>query len=347
METKNKFKLFLPKITEDSNSKITLLSADVRSNVTYIALYETVDKKVVQKHESSYPTKDFASFSEIANRFISDFSLSGISKIAVAVPGPVIGGKSAPVRLPWTLDSEEIQAKTQVEKVYLINDMEASSYGLGNADESNFLTIHQSENFIPGNIAVLAPGAGLGEAGLFWDGDTLRPFATEGGHCEFSPRTNEEVEFYQFLQKIYGIVTWESVLSTSGLFNIYRFLRDVKQQKQPEWLTKEIEADNFTDALINGALENKDRICKMTVDAYIMYLAREANSLVLKLKATGGLFLSGEIPVKLQQYLKNDKFYQSFIVSDKMEVVLKDIPIYLVKDEQTIINGAALYAAFS
>lgn len=347
METKNKFKLFLPAIKQDSNNKISVISADVQNNITFFALYETDDKKVIQKHESSYPTKDFASFSEIVNRFISDFSLSGISKIAVAVPGPVIGGKSAPVRLPWTLDSEEIKAKTQVEQVYLINDLEASSYGLGNDDESNFLTIHQSENNTPGNIAVLAPGAGLGEAGLFWDGDCLRPFATEGGHCEFSPRTNDEVEFYQFLQKIYDIVTWESVLSTSGLFNIYRFLRDVKQQPQPEWLTKEIEAGNFTEAIIKGALENKDRICNMTVDTYITYLAREANSLVLKLKATGGLFLSGEIPVKLQSYLSNDKFYKSFIVSDKMEVVLKDIPIYLVKDEKTIINGAALYAAFS
>lgn len=347
METKNKFKLFLPAIAEESNNNIALVAADIRSEVTYFAVYRTENKKVVSKDESTYATKDFASFSEMVNRFISEFSLSNISKIAVAVPGPVIGGKSAPLRLPWTLDAEEIKRETNVEKVYLINDLEASAYGLGNDDESHFLTIHHSEDFTPGNIAVLAPGAGLGEAGLFWDGTCLRPFATEGGHCEFSPRTTEEVEFYHFLQKIYGIVTWESVLSTSGLFNIYRFLRDVKQQKQPDWLTREIEAGNFTQAIINGALENRDRICNMTIDTFIMYLAREANSLVLKLKATGGLFLTGEIPVMLQHYLKNDQFYKNFMVSDKMEVVLQDIPIYLVKDEKTIINGAALYAAFS
>lgn len=347
METKNKFKLFLPAIAEESNNNIAVVSADIRSEVTYLALYITENKKVNLKNESTYVTKDFASFSEMVNRFVSDFSLSNISKIAVAVPGPVIGGKSAPLRLPWKLDAEEIKRDTNVEKVYLINDLEASAYGLGNDDESHFLTIHQSEDFTPGNIAVLAPGAGLGESALFWDGNCLRPFATEGGHCEFSPRTTEEVEFYHFLQKIYGIVTWESVLSTSGLFNIYRFLRDVKQQKQPDWLTKEIDAGNFTQAVINGALENKDRICNMTIDTFLVYLAREANSLVLKLKATGGLFLTGEIPVMLQRYLKNDLFYKNFIVSDKMEVLLQDIPIYLVKDEKTIINGAALYAAFS
>ena len=346
MDSKNKFKLYLPALHADGNGGISLIAADIRREVTYFALYNTENNKVNIQKEATYTTKDFASFSDMANRFIADHSLSNIAKIAVAVPGPVIAGKSEPQRLSWKLDAEEIKRQTNVNKVYLINDLEASAYGLGNDDESCFLTIHNSDNFVPGNVAVLAPGAGLGEAGLFWDGECLRPFATEGGHCEFSPRTSDEVEFYQFLQKIYGIVTWESVLSTSGLFNIYRFLRDVKQQKQPEWLTKEIEAGNFTEAIINGALEKRDRICNMTIDTFIIFLAREANSLVLKLKATGGLFLTGDIPVMLQKFLNNDKFYKNFIVSDKMEVVLKDIPIYLVKDQKTIINGAALYAAF-
>src|SRR5699024_2710373 len=110
-----------------------------------------------------------------------------------------------------------------------------------------------------------------------------------------------------------------------------------------DWLTAEIEAGNFTEAIISGCLQKRDRICTMTIDTFVMYLAREANSLVLKMKATGGLFLSGEIPVMLEQFLNTKKFYKNFISSDKMENILKDIPIYLVKDEKTIINGAALY----
>lgn len=346
MESTNKFKLFLPAITAQSNNNISLISADIRREKTYLALYVTEDKKVICKRENTYNTRDFASFPAIINQFIADNSLTNISKIAVAVPGPVIGGVSEPARLPWKVDTEEIRRETHISKVYLINDLEASAYGLEN-NEGNFLPLHGSDHFTPGNIALLAPGAGLGEAGLFWDGSTLRPFATEGGHCEFSPRTSDEVEFYHFLQKIYGIVSWESVLSNEGLFNIYRFLRDVKHQKQPEWLTQEIDSGNFTEAIINGAIEEKDRICNMTIDTFIIFLAREANSLVLKLKATGGLYLTGEIPLMLQRFLNNDKFYKNFIISDKMEVLLKDIPIYLVKDANTIINGAAVYAAFS
>lgn len=347
MNAEHKFKLYLPALEAKSNNNINIISADIRAEYTQFALFVTSNKKILPKLESRYSTRDFPSFSEMTKQFIDDNSLSNISKFAIGVPGPVIAGKSAPQRLPWKLDAEEIRKETQIDKVYLINDLEATAYGLGNYDENSFLTLHESENFTPGNVAVLAPGAGLGEAGLFWDGSGLRPFATEGGHCEFSPRTNDEVEFYHFLQKIYGIVSWESVLSTAGLFNIYRFLRDVKHQKQPEWLAKEIEADNFTKAVINGALENKDRICTMVIDTFMIFLAREANSLVLKLKATGGLVLSGEIPLMLQKFLNNDKFYKNFVISDKMDAVLKDIPIYLIKDSNTIIKGAAVFAAFS
>ncbi len=347
MDVKNKFTLYLPAVSDENNNNISVISADVRKDTTCFAHYITRDKRLVPQIEKSYNTADYSSFSEMAQKFISDYHLNNIAKFAIAVPGPVISGKSEPLRLPWKLDSDEISTQTGISQVYLINDLEASAYGLGNDDESCFQTIHHSENVIPGNIAVLAPGTGLGEAGLYWDGKYMRPFATEGGHTEFSPRTNDEVEFYQFLQKIYGIVTWESVLSTEGLFNIYRFLRDVKQQQQPEWLAREIENDNFANAIIKGALENRDRICNMTIDTFMIFLAREANSLVLKLKATGGLFLTGDIPVMLQKYLNNDRFYKSFIVSDKMDLILRDIPIYLVKDTKTIIQGAALYAAFS
>ncbi len=346
MNTKNKLKLFLPGISADSNENGSLIAVDLREKTTVIGLFGAEKQKVFLKVEKTYATKDFNSFSDMLNSFISENSLEDISKIAVAVPGPVIGGKSEPQRLPWKLDAEEIKSSTKVGEVYLINDLEASAYGLENVAEDDFLKIHDSGNFTPGNAVILAPGDGLGEAALFWDGSSLRPFATEGGHCEFSPRTNDEVEFYSFLQKIYGIVSWESVLSTNGLFNVYRFLRDAKRQVQPDWLTEEIEAGNFTQAIINGAIEKRDRICTMTIDTFVIFMAREANSLVLKMKATGGLFLSGEIPVMLEQFLTNSKFYKNFIISDKMENILKDIPIYLVKDEKTIINGAAVYAAF-
>lgn len=346
MESKNKFKLHLPGLTSERNNNVSIIAADIREMETKIGYYTSHNQAVSLNLESTYQTKEYSSFAEILKKFISENALSNISRFALAVPGPVIRGKSEPARLPWKLDGDELKKELQMNDVVLINDLEASAYGLENLSDDALVKIHDSVSFTPGNVVLLAPGEGLGEAALFYDGICLRPFATEGGHCEFSPRTNDEVEFYTFLQKIYGIVSWESVLSTSGLFNVYRFLRDVKRQKQPDWLTKEIEAGNFCHAVIEGALQNRDRICTMTIETFLTYLAREANSLVLKMKATGGLFLAGQIPVMLEPFLTNKKFYKHFIISDKMENILQDIPIYLVKEEKTILNGAATYAAF-
>ncbi|MBN9313411.1 MAG: glucokinase [Chryseobacterium sp. 39-10] len=346
MNNSNNFKLFLPGIANDQNNGITVIAADLRKEKTTVGLYKAENRKVTAVATSEYVTSDYASFSEMVKQFVADHAVAGVSRITVAVPGPVIGGKSEPPRLPWKLDAEEIRNAVGVEKVYLLNDLEASAFGLENVADDKILPIHTSANFTPGNVAILAPGAGLGEAGLFWDGATLRPFATEGGHCEFSPRTADEIEFYQFLNEIYGIVSWESVLSASGLFNIFRFIRDIKRQIQPNFLTHAIDEGNFVDAVIKGALENEDRTCKMTVETFLIFMAREANSLVLKLKATGGLILTGELALLMEKFLVDKKFYKHFIVSDKMEALLQDIPIYLVKDQHTIISGAALYAAF-
>lgn len=347
MNAENKFNLFLPALEAECNNNINIVAADIRGDKTTLALFVTENGKAISHVEKVFATSGYSSFGEMVNTFIAENNLTNISKLAVGVPGPIIGGKSKPQRLTWTLDAEEIRRQTGIDKVYLINDLEATAYSLEDFSAENLITVYKSDNFTPGNVAVLAPGAGLGEAGLFYDGKSLRPFATEGGHCEFSPRTADEVEFYQFLQKIYGIVSWESVLSDEGLFNIYRFVRDIKRQIQPDWLTAEINGKNFTKAIIEGAAENKDRICNMVVDTFIIFLAREANSLVLKLKATGGLVITGEIAGALKNFLNSNKFYKNFIISDKMEGVLKDIPIYLLDDPRTILKGAALYAAFS
>ncbi len=347
MEAKNQFKLFLPGLLAEKNNGITVLAADLKEAETVIALYKTSHQNLELLTEAVYETENYKSFTEIAQEFLQQHQPGPIDRVSIAVPGPVIAGKSEPLRLQWRLDAAEFSRVTGLENVCLINDLEASAYGIKHVDDEDFVKIHDVVNFTQGNAALLAPGEGLGEAALFWDGHCLRPFATEGGHCEFSPRTNQEVEFYTYLQKIYGIVSWESVLSVSGLFNIYRFLRDVKQHQQPQWLSAEIESGNFTDAVIRGALECTDRICTATVETFLTYMAREANSLVLKMKATGGLYLTGKLPIMLEQFIDKGQFYKNFVISDKMENILEDIPIYLVRDEKTILKGAALYGAFS
>lgn len=342
-----KFELYLPGLQNPQNNNLNILSADIRADKTTFNYYTVEAGNLVLKNEEAYDTFDFPSFSAMALQFLEDNNLEKPARFSLGVPGPVINDKCLAERLPWPLIAEDIKSESGVNDVFLINDMEATAYCMGNLTPRCLMPIYEHGNISAGNVAILSPGNGLGEAGMFWDGECLRPFATEGGHSEFSPRTDVEVEFYQYLKAIYGIVSWESVLSKDGLFNIYRFLRDVKRHKEPEWLALKIQAgENFTEVICAAATEEKEMICKLTMDTFIDFLAREANSLVLKLKATGGLIIGGEIPITIKNYINKDKFYKKFIISDKMEGLLKDVNIYFLLNEDTIASGAAYYGAF-
>ncbi|MFC0427230.1 MULTISPECIES: glucokinase [Chryseobacterium] len=347
MNLNPKFPLYLPGVKNTNNDNISIIGANLREDVTTIAYYISGNSGIELKFKNNYPTKEYASFSDVLSKFIQDSQLENVQRLGISVPGPVIDGKSHPARLKnWSLDVEEYRSKFGFEKVDMLNDQEASAYGIGLLDDSDLDAIYTSGHLEKGNVAILAPGNGLGEAGYFFDGKYLRPFATEGGHSEFSPRTNVEVEFYQFLNNIYGIVSWENVLSKTGLFNIYRFLRDVKRHPEPEWLSERLANGNFTEEIYKAAMHEDALICRIALDTFLEFLAREANNLTLKLKATGGLLIAGDIPQIIREYIDKDKFYEKFKISDKMEDMLKNIPIYVVNTESTSINGAALYTAY-
>lgn len=341
-----KFPLYLPGVKNGSNDNVSIISANLREDVTTLGYFVSGNGGLEIKIQQNYPTKEYASFSDILKEFIQDNSLENIKRLGMAVPGPVLNGKSRPERLGWNLDMEEYARDFGFEKVDILNDQEASAYGMALLEDNDLDPIYTSGHLEKGNVAILAPGNGLGEAGYFFDGKYLRPFASEGGHSEFSPRTNVEVEFYQFLNNLYGIVSWENVLSKSGLFNIYRFLRDVKRHPEPEWLAEKINNGNFVQEIYRAAVEDDVLICKIALDTFLEFLAREANNLTLKLKATGGLLISGDIPQEIRAYINKDKFYEKYKISDKMEEMLKNIPIYLIRQDQTALNGAALYTAY-
>ena len=342
-----KFPLYLPGLQSKKNNGISVIAADIGGTKTNIAWFDSENGTMVLKHEASYSSKTHQSFSHIIQKFIREYSLEKPNRISIGVAGPVMKGKCITTNLPWIIDVNQIKKETLVEKVYLINDLESTAYGLAGLDDEYLASIHEGNREIGGNVAILAPGTGLGEAGLFWDGKFLRPFATEGGHSEFSPRNNVEVEFYQYLKQIYGIVSWETVISGPGLFNIYRFLRDVKKHEEPAWLTQEFENQDPSSVISHTAMRELNMTCVMAMEMFVEFMAREATSLVLKLKATGGLLLGGGIPPKIYNFLNKSKFYENFIVSDKMEHLLKDIPIHVILNSKTALFGAAYYGAFS
>ncbi|WP_244614333.1 glucokinase [Elizabethkingia argenteiflava] len=342
-----KFPLYLPGWENPKNYGISVIAADIGGTKTNLGWFVSENQKMGLKEEATYSSRDYGSFSDIIKDFIKNYKLELPDVISIGVAGPVLGEKCITTNLPWSLDVDLLKKELQVDSVKIINDLEATAYGLAEVHDGYLATLYKGRSDIEGNVAILAPGTGLGEAGLYWDGHALRPFATEGGHSEFSPRNKIEVEFYEYLHSIYGIVSWETVISGPGIFNIYRFLRDIKKHPEPAWLSQKFAEEGDASAVISHtAMRELNPTCSLAMEMFVEFMAREATNLVLKLKATGGLLLGGGIPPKIFSLLNKDKFHQNFIVSDKMEHLLKDIPIHLILNSKTALMGAAYYGAF-
>ena len=344
-----KFPLYLPQIENPANNNLSILAADVGGTKTNIAQFVSQNGKMVLHLEETYTTNHHNSLTEIILDFIKKNNFEKPDRISIGAAGPVVNGTCHTTNIKFKIDVTELSRDLQIDKVYLINDLEATAFGMTEMDDEFMVTMRNGNPSIGGHIAILAPGTGLGEACLFWDGKYLRPMPSEGGHSEFAPRTDVEFELVKFLQKTYGeIIVWERLVSGPAIYKIYEFLRDVKGYEEQAWLTQKLaEAKDKSAVISETAMSGLCTTCVLAMEMLVDFMARRANNMVLNYKATGGLILAGGIPPRIYNFINKDKIEESFLKCDEMEPLLAGIPIYLNLNSKTALYGAAYYGAFS
>ena len=344
-----KFPLYLPQIENPANNNLSILAADVGGTKTNIAQFVSQNGKMVLQLEETYTTNHHNSLTEIILDFIKKNNFEKPDRISIGAAGPVVNGTCHTTNIKFKIDVTELSRDLQINKVYLINDLEATAFGMTEMDDEFMVTMRNGNPSIGGHIAILAPGTGLGEACLFWDGKYLRPMPSEGGHSEFAPRTDVEFELVKFLQKTYGeIIVWERLVSGPAIYKIYEFLRDVKGYEEQAWLTQKLaEAKDKSVVISETAMSGLCTTCVLAMEMLVDFMARRANNMVLNYKATGGLILAGGIPPRIYNFINKDKIEESFLKCDEMEPLLAGIPIYLNLNSKTALYGAAYYGAFS
>lgn len=344
-----KFPLYLPQIENPANNNLSILAADVGGTKTNIAQFVSQNGKMVLQLEETYTTNHHNSLTEIILDFIKKNNFEKPDRISIGAAGPVVNGTCHTTNIKFKIDVTELSRDLQIDKVYLINDLEATAFGMTEVDDEFIITMRNGNPSIGGHIAILAPGTGLGEACLFWDGKFLRPMPSEGGHSEFAPRTDVEFELVKFLQKTYGeIIVWERLVSGPAIYKIYEFLRDVKGYEEQAWLTQKLAKAKDKSAVISEtAMSGLCTTCVLAMEMLVDFMARRANNMVLNYKATGGLILAGGIPPRIYNFINKDKIEESFLKCDEMEPLLAGIPIYLNLNSKTALYGAAYYGAFS
>jgi len=338
--------LALPRQNFKECDNISVLAADIGGTKTNLGLFKSVNGSMHISQQKLYASKDYDSFHKIIKDFISQINCETPQRLCVGVAGPVLHGRVETTNLPWKLNANILKSETGIDEVALINDLEATAYGLAGVADEDVITLHKGNDNVLGNIAIIAPGTGLGEAGMYWDGSFYHPFPTEGGHAFFGPEDELDAELLLHLRKTHGQVSWEHVACGPAIYAIYLFLRDVKNIPQNATVEEQLQHSDASKIISEHAVDQSCELCVKTMQLFVKYVARESCNLVLKLKATGGLFLGGGIPPKIIPLLRNPLFYKSFTTCDRMEELITTVPVKLINNSQTALLGAAYFGAF-
>ncbi len=281
-----------------------ILAGDIGGTKTHLALFSLQGEKLQAEIKKTFPSKQYPGLEPVIEEFIADQQVS-ISRACFGIAGPVVGGQVKTPNLPWVVDSTDIAQRFKLDSVALLNDLEAAAYGIFTLESQELFTLNEGMSGQRGNKVLIAAGTGLGEATLYDDGRDYHPSASEGGHADFAPRNETEIDLLRYLIKKFGRVSYERVVSGPGLANIYEFLRDGGRMEEPAWLKEKIAAaEDISAAIAQEALAGSSAVCVKALDLFVSVYGAEAGNLALRGKATGGVYIGGGIARK---YLPSSK----------------------------------------
>jgi glucokinase len=321
-----------------------ILAGDIGGTNARLAYFQSRNHRLTVAAEGVFPSREHRGLDEIVTQFVqSQGTRPDLACFGVA--GPVRNGKVETSNLPWTVEASRLASELQLPSVHLINDLEANAWGIASLEEKDLVSLNRVKGTPVGNQAVISAGTGLGEAGLYWDGKSYDVFASEGGHCDFAPRSELEVELFRYLAARFGHVSFERIVSGPGLVNVYHFFRDTHRGEEPAWLTEELAHGDAAATISRAAVSGKSPLAEHALDLWISIYGAEAGNLALKLMATGGIYLGGGIAPKLVSKLAGPLFMQAFLGKGRMQALLESIPVRVIINDKIALFGAARYAA--
>ena len=319
-----------------------ILAGDVGGTKVNLALFDFTDGKVRHVRDQQFPSRQYSGLEEIVKEFIVN---EKVTAACFGVPGPVREGRLRLTNLPWTLDSRELSLHLGIDYIFLINDLQANGYGIAELDSDQIYTLSEGDARQVGNRALISAGTGLGEAFLVWDGRDYVPYPSEGGHSDFAPRNEEEIDLLRFLRLKYdGRISFERVVSGQGLTNIYEFLRDVRGLEEPAWLAERMAKEDPNAVITELAMKAKSEICDRSLDMFVSAYGAEAGNLALKILSVGGLYVGGGIAPRILEKLKDGTFMKAFTDKGRLSQLLVNTPVRVILESRTALIGAAAFA---
>lgn len=325
-----------------------LLAGDIGGTKTNLAIFASRDELYAPLAEASFSSAHYPSLAAVVDAFLAQYPRLPVKQACFGVAGPVIAGQATVTNLPWQINARQLQAQFAIPIVHLLNDLAAIANAIPVLRAADLYTLHEGQPVSGGSIAVIAPGTGLGEAFLTWDGRSYQAYPSEGGHTDFAPTDDWEAGLWRYLRAGLGFehVSYEAVCSGLGIPHIYDYVKASGFADEPVWLAEQLAASgDRTPVIVNSALAatKPGEICAVTLDTFVGILGAETGNLALKILATGGVYLGGGIPPRILDRLQEGRFMQAFFNKGRLATVLHPMPVYVILNPKAAIVGAAAY----
>lgn len=323
-----------------------ILAGDIGGTKTNLALFSPERGPHEPQVEATFPSGRYGSLEEIITAFLADHPTS-LTAACFGVAGPVVQGVVDVTNLPWVIAETTISARFTIPTVRLLNDLEALAQAVPILEPGDVATLNVGKAVPQGAIAVIAPGTGLGEAFLTWDGRRYRANPSEGGHTSFAPVNEEQLELWRYLSARLGHISYERVCSGIGMPNIYAYARDVLIGREtPAIAARLAQGGDPTPVIVGGALDPSDPcpVCAASLRIFIDVLGAEAGNLALKVLATGGIYLGGGIPPRIIDRLREPRFLEALREKGRFGDLLEPMPVHVILNPKAALLGAASYA---
>lgn len=333
-------------MTHTNEKDITVLAGDIGGTKTGLALFSFQKGLRSPLAKEKFSSRDYTGLECIVKEFLERHDIF-IDRACFGVAGPVVNGQAKITNLPWVMEETELVKSLGIQSVCLINDVTSFANAVAVLVENDLHAINKASPVPGGTMAVVAPGTGLGEAFLVWDGTGYRAFASEGGHADFAPTSPEQAGLLDYLKNHFDHVSYERVCSGIGLANIYEYFKNAGHTENADCPTRRVfSEEDPVPHIIRGALNDKQpcSLCKKTLETFVSILGAEAGNMALKTMATGGVYLGGGIPPRILPALKNGIFFRAFAGKGRMSDLMKTIPVYVILHSEAALLGAARHA---
>jgi len=317
-----------------------VIAGDIGGTKTLLAQFQVRERGLEQVSEVSYPSARYASLQDILEAFFAERP-SDARYAAFGIAGPVAGRRVRTTNLPWLIDADDLESVLGLARVTLLNDLEATAQGVFELGEDSFRILNAGVAEARGNVAVIAAGTGLGEAGAYWDGERHRPFATEGGHAGFAPEDNLQRALLAFVASRYERVSWERVLSGTAMRDLFDFVVEHAGIRPGPGIYEEMEQGDAAAVITRAASEDRCAACKRTLDLFVRLYGSETGNLGLKMMALGGIYIGGGIAPRIADRLAGRGFMESFLAKGRMRPLVEAMPVRIILNDRAALLGAA------